>query len=319
MTLSSPRAVPIGETLARGLYRALAQLPAEDRLVSRVMTPGGALTATIEDMAIPLDARAAMPGRLFKPPHASGASVLLVHGALTYALPPYAYFMEALLARGFSVLTVELDGHGANPRPFSAAGLAENVPAALRYLQGRADLDAARIGVLGFSLGGACALQALSAFPEVKALVTVAAPIAVGVETPQHLAEVAALVTPGGLALISAIAPRDLLSFLDTSFRVAEPDGQVRELHCFDHRTPLAVNRAVALLDPLGHAGRITAPYLQVHGEWDNIIPPAHAHALNARAGGPKAIAMSPLRNHFTIMGCPRAVSATAGWFERWV
>lgn len=312
-------AASIGETLARGIYRALAQLPAGGGLASRVLTPGAGVAERVEAVRIPLDGQE-MPGRFFEPRRPTGAVVLLVHGALTHDLPPYAHFLEAILSRGFGVLAIEMDGHGGNPRPFRAEGLAQNVPAALRYLQARPGIDPGRIGVLGFSLGGVCALQALPAFPEVRALVTVATPISVAVDGARHLAEVATLVSPGGVVMLGEFSPRELFAFLDTSFRVAGPDGRIRELHCLDHRTSRAVSGAVVHMEPLKHLEQLPdLPYMQVHGMWDNIIPPAHARALHARAGGPKALELAPMRNHFTIMGCPRAVSATAGWLERWV
>ena len=65
---------------------------------------------------------------------------------------------EALARRGISVLLTDYRGYGGNPGSPSETGLLEDGRAAWRYLESRADVDAARIVLLGESLGAAVAL-----------------------------------------------------------------------------------------------------------------------------------------------------------------
>ncbi|MNS44344.1 esterase [compost metagenome] len=315
----TPRA-SFSEFVARGVFRLLDQLPDHPSAIDTWLRPGADAAHTVETVSVPIGTDR-MPGWLFTPHAPSGATVLMLHGALTHARAPYYFYAEALLARGHRVLMIELDGHGDNPRPFSPQGLAENVPAALDYLLAREDVDSDRIGVLGFSLGGACAIHAMPRYPGVKALVTVATPLRVGVGVPQQLAEVVSLVSAGGYQLISELPPKVMLSFLDDTFRVgANPHAAPELLHLVDPRTPVVVNEALQRLDPLTHIAKLPGtPYLAVHGEWDNVVPLAHAHALHGAAPGPRALEVAPLRNHFTIMGCNQAVGAAVDWLERYV
>lgn len=310
----------LSEIVARGVYRLLDGLPDQPSALDAWLKPGADAAHTVEAVSVPIGGDR-MPGWIFAPHAPSGATVLLLHGALAHARAPYVFYAEALLARGHRVLMIELDGHGDNPRPFSPQGITQNVPAALDYLYARPDVDPERIGVLGFSLGGACAIHALPRYPGVKALVTVAAPLRIGVGVPQQLAEVVSLVSAGGYQLISELPPKVMLSLLDDTFRVgSDPHAVPLPLHLVDPRTPRVVNEALARLDPLAHVAKLPGtPYLAVHGEWDNVVPVAHAHALHAAAPGPRALEVAPLRNHFTIMGCARAVDATVDWLERYV
>lgn len=301
------------EAFARAAYGLLARVPAPSALATRMTTPGTYEAYTHERLHFLLD-RAAVPGSWFVPHAPAGGTVLLLHGALTFALPPYAHCVEALLARGLRVLAIELDGHGENPRAFTAQGVAECAPAALRYLYGRPDVDAGRVGMLGVSLGGACALHAMANDPAVKAAVTVCTPLELKPGHPvQQALEFSGVATPGGLQMLAAMPAQHLMAFLEETMRV---EGGA--LHMLDPRTPVAVNEAVRHLDPLGSAAALgDRPYMAVHGEWDTVAPADHARALHARASGPRELVVSAMRNHFTIMWCPRAMGAAADFLAK--
>lgn len=59
----------------------------------------------------------------------------------------------ALRSRGFQVLLFDYRGYGGNPGTPTEEGLAADAQAALAYVRGRADVDPARIGYFGESLG----------------------------------------------------------------------------------------------------------------------------------------------------------------------
>lgn len=316
MTTTAPS---LNEIVARAAYGLASRVPAASPMADRVQVPGTYETHALERARIPRDDGTAdfLPGSLFTPRERSGGTVLLLHGAVTWALPPYAACIEALLARGLRVLAIELDGHGENPRAFAPAGVGTNAPAALRWLAARPDVDAARLGVMGVSLGGACALRATADDPAVRAVVTVCTPLALKPANPvQQVVEFSSgTFTPAGIAMMATMPAKHLMAFLEDGIRV---EGHAAPLHMLDARTPLLVDEAVKGLDPLGSAARLgDRAYLAIHGDWDTVAPADHARRLHAAATGPRDLVVSAARNHFTIMWCPRAMGAAADWFVR--
>jgi dipeptidyl aminopeptidase/acylaminoacyl peptidase len=84
---------------------------------------------------------------------------------------------QALARRGFGVLSFDGPGHGNSEGriTWSAQELA-GVGAALDWLSGQKDVDAKRIGALGFSLGGYILSQASANDSRIKAVVLAATP-----------------------------------------------------------------------------------------------------------------------------------------------
>ena len=79
---------------------------------------------------------------------------------------------EALRARGYEVLLIELRGHGDRPGPCTL-GVRETDDAlgALAWARGRAGGSPLPVGVLGLSMGGAVACQVAARDPDVRAVV----------------------------------------------------------------------------------------------------------------------------------------------------
>jgi pimeloyl-ACP methyl ester carboxylesterase len=74
-------------------------------------------------------------------------------------------------ARGFHVLTLDSRACVGRTSPTLGAAEARQVGDALAYLAARADVDMARIGLHGFSAGGAAALMGAAQFPAAAAIV----------------------------------------------------------------------------------------------------------------------------------------------------
>lgn len=261
-----------------------------------------------------------VPGWLFVPDQATGRAVVLAHGTTCSSPVPYLHFIRGLLKAGIAVYAFELDGHGQNPRTLCAEGLCENLPAAIKSL-GRSDaVDSRRIGVLGVSLGGACALEAAARSKRIKAVATIAAPYRVSIDDWGKLLELLGLFNWELWPTFGEATPNRLLAFLSNRMRVLDPEGAEVELDFMDERTIGAVHHLLASLDPLGAAARLKqTPLLVLNGEWDQIVPAWQAEDLFARASGPKALHILPRRNHLSIILSREAVKRTVGWFEEWL
>lgn len=83
---------------------------------------------------------------------------------------------HALNQNGYHVLTFDMRNHGqsaaAHPVTFGQSE-AKDLLGALAYLDGRSDIDPARIGVIGFSMGGTTMLYTLPQTAAIKAAIAV--------------------------------------------------------------------------------------------------------------------------------------------------
>ncbi len=105
-------------------------------------------------------------------PGSNGGTIILVHGHGGKGIA-MIYQASALVARGYGVLMYDQRAHGSSEGDVCTAGWreADDVLGALDYLQGRADVDPERIGVLGISLGGKAALLAAAREEGLRAVV----------------------------------------------------------------------------------------------------------------------------------------------------
>lgn len=117
-----------------------------------------------------------MPARGWKPGDPPMPAVLHCHGNAG-SLIDHAAFSEFLTSRGVGVLLFDYRGFGRSGpcRFITREPLALDTDAALAYLRTRADVAADRIGVYGYSLGGAFALDLAARNPDVRAVCTVSA------------------------------------------------------------------------------------------------------------------------------------------------
>jgi fermentation-respiration switch protein FrsA (DUF1100 family) len=283
-----------------------------------LLAPDEAAGHGVRRVAIPLPSGHAMPGYFFWPKRANGATVALVHGVSAEIVAPYFLWIRALLAAGFQVLTFELDGHGDNPRELCFPGIEENVPAAIAYLEAQPEVDPARLGLLGVSLGGACIFRALPELEGIRVAATIAAPHRVVLNQWQMMLEAAGTFNPELLPVVFEASSEAMLAFLTRPLRWGSAHAPCA-LDFLDPRIESAIRDLIAYLDPLAHAPEAAVPMLVVAGEWDQLAPAWQAEDLYAATAGPKAITIRPRRNHFTVMADRPAIATTVAWFERWL
>jgi uncharacterized protein len=80
---------------------------------------------------------------------------------------------EVLARHGYGVLVYDLRGHGESQGEVRAFGWEDvrDVQAALEFLSQQEDVDAERIGILGFSVGGQIAIRATAAYEQINAII----------------------------------------------------------------------------------------------------------------------------------------------------
>jgi pimeloyl-ACP methyl ester carboxylesterase len=180
-----------------------------------------------------------------------------------------------LLHAGFSVLLYDLRGHGRSQNNVSTWGWAEinDLLGAVDYLRSRPDVDAERIGALGYSLGGQITLRAAAQERWIQA---------VAVEGP-------AFAALSDHVLSSAFSLRKLVFYpwlwLSYNFQVLltgvrQPLGVVKEM-------PKIAPRPLLLIAAgRGEEYLITRRLFEVAGEpkdFYHVPEAAHTEALRAR------------------------------------
>ncbi len=216
-----------------------------------------------ERLDIPLDGTN-LVGILRRPSGADRPPLVVLLPGLDSVKEEFFYWEEVFIKRGLATLTLEGPGQGecgyhSNIRPDYEAAVAT----ALDALAARRDLDLARIGIAGVSLGGYYAARAAAFEPRVKAAVENSGPWNLG----ECWGE-----TPG---------------LTRAAFQYHSGARDDNEARTFAGR--LSLENA---------AGRIKQPLLVIHGKLDRVVPCEQAVQL-ANAVGPNAeLALFENGNH---------------------
>jgi len=102
----------------------------------------------------------------------NGATVILLHGygrSKEQMLPQASFLNKA----GFNILLFDFRASGKSEGKYITFGQKEqaDLEGAIYYLRARQDVDMKKIGLLGFSMGGAVAIMKSGDLPEIKAIV----------------------------------------------------------------------------------------------------------------------------------------------------
>ena len=169
-----------------------------------------------------------LAGTVSKPVDAAGKplpAVVLVGGSgatdrdeTAFGIPIFGQLAGALADAGLLVLRYDKRGigqSGGRPESASLADYADDLRAAVRYMNDRNDVDRRRIAVLGHSEGGSVAMIAASKDDRVAAAVLVASSGMTGAELSRLAAELGLPAPPGGWEeALRMPAPGTLTAFL---------------------------------------------------------------------------------------------------------
>jgi alpha-beta hydrolase superfamily lysophospholipase len=245
------------------------------------------------------------PALLLVPAQPNGGAVCWVHGTRDDKAQFKWAIARALARRGLAVLTFDLPGHGEHPRRFSLPSALTAVPAAISYLAARPEVDAARVGLLGVSLGGALAIRAAAeqrpGGPAVRALCLMETPCTVRLAPSLYLREAA-----GALSLAALEILREC-SALNLARRAHAQQPSV---------LAQSIERVFDELAPAHYVRRLPGiPLLLVFGGRDGVAPCAHGKRLLARAPEPKTWLCVRAGSHLTLIFLDACAQAVADWF----
>lgn len=242
--------------------------------------PPSRYQADYEDLSFTTDDGIVLKGWFIKPPNSGGPgpAVIICHG-LGANRSDFTDLAVALTRRGYLVLTFDFRAHGESGGGRSSLGLLEqkDVAAALGYLHARREVDPKRIGIYGFSLGGATALLAAARSNGFGAVVADSAFTS--------LRDQARTAITGFYHLPSF----PFLSLTTLGYR----------LSFFAAVDDIDPEKAIAKLSPV--------PVLIIAGEGDDLIPVDNGKRLYAAAKEPRELWIIPNALHGGTMGAAGA------------
>ncbi|HEY2549607.1 MAG TPA: alpha/beta hydrolase [Streptosporangiaceae bacterium] len=240
-------------------------------------------------------------------------------------------YARLLTAAGFATLAFDHRGFGESggrPGHEDSQGKLADLRAAVTALAGRAEVDAARIGIVGVCLGGGYAVRAAAADPRIKA----AAGVAGGYNSPAMMVQAmgagpyrSAL----GAALsrydeyMPAVAPDSGEAAMSGEEPYAYYGSAARSFSPhWRNRVTRGSLHSLMTFDALGAADLLAdTPLLIVHGETDAYCSPELARALYERKQGDKEILWLDASQHIDLYDrepyVTQAAQATAGFLHR--
>jgi dipeptidyl aminopeptidase/acylaminoacyl peptidase len=217
-----------------------------------------------ERVEIPYEDGHAIPAILRKPWHGPRAPVVILSPGLDSVKEELHYYGNDLLRRGLAVLAI--DGPGQGESEFDLP-LRPDYEVPIRYvvdyLETRTDVDAARVGMLGVSLGGFFAARAAAFEPRLKAVIMLAA----AYNLAQHFDRY------------------PLLTQEAFVYRLKAPDEA-------------AARERLKAFTLEGLTGNITCPFLVIFGRRDRLFPPEDSERAVAEVGANAELWMFDDGNH---------------------
>ncbi len=217
-----------------------------------------------ERVAIPYEDGSTMYGIFRKPWHTPKPPIVIMLPGLDSVKEELHYYGDDFLRRGMAVLAIDGPGQGEMEQQYPLRYDYE-VPIryAIDYLESRPDVNAARVGLMGVSLGGYFAPRAAAFEHRVKAVIANA----------------------GAYNFADHFEERPLLTREAFVYRLKASDES-------------SARKILLDFDLQGVMGKVTCPLLVIMGRQDRVIPPESAERVVAEAGGEVELWMFEDGNH---------------------
>lgn len=259
------------------------------------LRPGRYPDRSVTRLDIPLSA-GWMPALYITPAGGAAAAVCKLHGSgddkTVYSWP----MVDRLIAAGFAVLLVDLDGHGESPRPQSFPEILENAAAAVGFLRERHPW----VGLIGVSLGGCIAARAVADGVVVDAVAVI--------EAPPKLRYTRADVAREAIELrrlhVLDLLRTGTIFHLIGALRTAPIRAAISTWDLFD------------ALDLLGSLPRIAVPLLAIYGATDSIVKPAQAEQARRALPAGASFHMISGGSHLSLTLKPETLELLVGWLR---
>ena len=211
---------------------------AADKAVAAMARTHEYLDPSAERIEVPLDGGRVV-GNLRRPPGEPRPPLVLLVPGLDSTKEEFLRLENVFLDRGMATLSMDGPGQGESGYELPIrADYDVAVTAVLDAIAGRTDVDLARVGLLGVSLGGYYAPRVLAFEPRVKA--------GVGLSGPYRFSDI-----------WDDVPPQTRETFVAKLFAKDDDDGRAK----------------AAELDLSGVAERIQQPFLAITGKLDRLIP----------------------------------------------
>jgi dipeptidyl aminopeptidase/acylaminoacyl peptidase len=212
-----------------------------------------------------------LKGWLVKPPHsrAKFPAIIICHGVGANK-SDFTEFAVSLAKRGYYVLLFDFRAHGESGGGRTSLGYHEqkDILAALSILKSREEIDLDRIGIYGFSMGGATAILAAA-----------------------QSGTFSAIVTDSAFTSLKDQSRTAVTSFYHLpSFPFLHLATIGYELYFRTRVENIAPVNVIAKISPI--------PILIIAGEGDKLIPAENGQQLFAAAGEPKELWIIPVSYH---------------------
>jgi 2,6-dihydroxypseudooxynicotine hydrolase len=217
-----------------------------------------------ERVEIPYEGGAVIPGILRRPPHVPRPPLVIIVPGLDSTKEEMHFYGNDFLRRGMAALAI--DGPGQGELEFDHAMRPDyEVPLGyvLDWLEGRRDVDAGRVGLMGVSLGGYYGMRAAAHQTRLRAVIALA--------TGYHLAD-----------------------YFD-SVPILTREAMIHRLHASGPDEARERLRDFDLTDAVKH---LHAPVLIVMGRQDRVFPAADTEQMARDAGDMAELVMFEDGNH---------------------
>jgi len=234
----------------------------------------GSVTTWIPSRGLLVPATYVVPGTR---PETGSPLVVMAHGhgGTRDEAGAFRRVADELAARGIASIRVDFPGCGESTEPFSANAIdtmLEDLNAARRYALADPDIDAQRVAILGYSMGGRLALISLDVEPAWAAAALWAPAAGDGPD--------AMYTFLGGRGAYLDLRSR---SYAAGTVAIRTPWGQEQELGA-------GWFRGLEAHSPMSPLQRYEGPLLVLHGSDDMIVDPAYGAAVAEAAARSRSV-----------------------------